>query len=451
MTKRLPLVAFLCLPIALTAQSALSPDDPQRVPLPKEAATTIDQPWSLHGQLTYQLQGHGPFHAPYEGDNSLENAREVRGSYTTTLYAGRRLWDGCEFYTNVEFQAGAGVSKVLGLSGPPNGETYRVDSTELKVGLARLFLRQTWDLGGSSERVEDGLNQVAGKQSRRRIVLTMGKISGTDVFDANSYSHDARTQFNNWSLWANAAWDYPADTRGYTWGLAVEWYLDDWAIRVGSLMEPKEANQMELDHHVARAHGEVVELEHDHEIGGLKGALRLLAFENHARMGNYRDAIQQDPSAPDVTATRAEGRTKHGFGLNAEQAITPEVGAFLRAGWNDGRTESWAFTEVERTLSFGLSTSGKSLGREKDRFGLGMAFNGINEDHRAYLAAGGYGFMLGDGQLNYAMERVMDAYYAIALGSYGSFSLEAQRFQNPAFNHDRGPVTVYGVRLHLQF
>ena len=418
------------------------------------AATLCAQdasPWSLHAQLTYQLQGHGAFDAPYEGQNSFEDRKEVRGSYTTTLYLGRKLWKGGEAYADVEAFAGAGVSRVLGLAGPPNGETYRVDSTQLKAGLARLFLRQTWDLGGTSQPVEDDQNQIAGQQGSRRIVLTAGKFSGTDIFDGNSYSHDPRTQFNNWTLWANAAWDYPADTRGYTWGVALEWYHDDWALRVGSMMEPKEANELQLDHQVSRAHGEVVELEHDHEFGGRKGALRLLAFENHARMGVYREALAENPSAPDVTATRAPGRVKYGFGFNAEQALTDDVGAFLRAGWNDGRTESWAFTEVERTVSGGLSSSGRAWGRENDRLGLGFAVNGINRDHRDYLAAGGYGFMLGDGRLDYAAERLADAYYAVALGRRGSFSLEAQRFQNLAFNRDRGPVTIYGIRLHLQF
>ena len=246
------------------------------------------------------------------------------------------------------------------------------------------------------------------------------------------------------------AWDYPADTRGYTWGVALEWIRNDWALRVGSLMEPREANQLELDHDVRHAHGEVIELEHDHELGGQKGALRLLAFQNHARMGSYREALDLAPAAPDVTATRLPGRAKHGFGLNAEQAITPDLGLFLRAGWNDGKTESWAFTEVERTLSMGLSAGGRAWGRNADRVGLGFAVNGLNRDHRDYLAAGGYGFMVGDGRLAYAAERVVDAYYALALGARGSFSLEAQRFEHLAFNRDRGPATIVGLRLHLQ-
>ncbi|WP_243305348.1 carbohydrate porin [Geothrix oryzisoli] len=435
MTKRLLPFACLCLPVALAAQAPEAP---------------APEPWSLHAQLTYQLQGHGGFTAPYEGDNSLQDRREVRGSYTTTFFVGRRLWEGTELYTNAEAFAGAGVSRVLGLAAPPNGETYRVDSTTLKVGLARLFLRQTWNLGEPTEAVADGPNQVATRQSRRRVVLTAGKLSGTDIFDANTYSHDARTQFNNWSLWANAAWDYPADTRGYTWGVALEWLHDDWALRAGSLMEPREANQLELDHDVRHAHGEVIELEHDYELGGQKGALRLLAFQNHARMGSYGEALALAPAAPDVTATRTPGRAKHGFGLNAEQAVTPDLGLFLRAGWNDGKTESWAFTEVERTLSMGLSASGRAWGRGGDRVGLGFAANGLNQDHRDYLAAGGYGFMVGDGRLAYRAERVLDAYYALALGSFGSFSLEVQRFEHLAFNRDRGPATLCGLRLHLQ-
>lgn len=406
--------------------------------------------WSLHAQLTYQLQGHGAFDAPYEGTNSLQDRKEVRGSYTTTFFVGRRLWRGAAIFGNAELLAGQGVSRVLGLAGPPNGETYRVDSTELKLGLARLYARQVFDLGGETEAVEDGANRVAGRESKRRIVVTVGKFSGTDIFDANAYAHDPRTQFNNWSLWANAAWDYPADTRGYTWGLALEWHRDDWHARFGSFMEPKEANGVEFDHDVRHAHGEVFELEHEHRIGERPGAVRLLAFRNQAHMGIYRDALALSPSSPDVIATRAPRRSKYGFGLNLEQELVPGVGAFLRAGWNDGQTESWAFTEVEQTLALGISSAGTFWGRPSDRLGIALAVNGINGDHRSYLAAGGYGFMLGDGRLTYGAERVVDAYYSFASLPLLSLTLEVQRYSNPAFNRDRGPVTVYGFRFHVE-
>jgi high affinity Mn2+ porin len=430
--------------LAFIPHAPLAAQQDESQALPHAAA------WSLHAQLTYQLQGHGAFDAPYEGDNSLQNRREVRGSYTTTFYAGRRLWKGAVLFANAELLAGQGVSRVLGLAGPPNGETYRVDSTELKLGLARLYVRQTFELGAETEPVEDVANRLAGRESKRRINVTVGKFSGTDIFDVNTYAHDPRTQFNNWSLWANAAWDYPADTRGYTWGLAIEWHCDEWHARFGSFMEPKEANGIEFDHDVLRAHGDVIEFEHEHRIGGRSGAVRLLAFRNQARMGVYRDALDASPDSPGVALTRRPGRTKYGFGLNAEQALTPDIGLFLRLGWNDGRTESWAFTEVERTLAIGISSAGRIWGRPTDRLGLALAVNGINADHRNYLAAGGYGFMLGDGRLTYGAERVADAYYSFAPFPFGSFALEVQRYSNPAFNHDRGPVTVYGLRFHLE-
>jgi high affinity Mn2+ porin len=414
--------------------------------------------WSVHVQSTYQLQGHGAFDSPYQGRNSFQDRKETRGSVTATLFVGRRVWEGGEVYVNPELAGGQGLSRVLGLASPPNGETYRVDSTQVKPSLARLFLRQTWSLGEATDPVEDDQNQVAGRRSARRVVLTAGKFSVTDVFDANSYAHDPRTQFNNWSLWANAAWDYPADTRGYTWGFALEEVYDAWAVRLGSFLEPQEANGEFFDHDVRRAHGDVVELEHDHQLGGRAGAVRLLAFVNHARMGDYGEALVQaaagppgsPPVVPDVIATRRPGRVKYGFGLNAEQAITADCGAFLRAGWNDGHTESWAFTEVERTLTAGLSAAGPRWRRPADRVGLALGWNGIDREHQDYLAAGGYGFMLGDGRLSYAPERLVDAYYSLAAGKALSLSLEAQRFADLAFNRDRGPVTVFGARLHFQ-
>jgi high affinity Mn2+ porin len=407
--------------------------------------------WSFHAQATYQAQTHGSFDAPYEGANSFQNRSETRGSFTATFYAGRRLWSGGEAFVNVELIAGEGLSKVLGLAGPPNGETYRVDSPQLKANLARVFLRQTFDLGGAREGQEDDENQIQGPVPSHRLVVTLGKVSGTDIFDDNAYAHDPRTQFNNWTLWANGAWDYPADTRGYTWGLAVEWIRGPWAARLGVFMEPKEANGLEFDHDVSQAHGDVLEIAHRHALGSRPGAVRVLAFWNHAQMGVYRDALAASPAAPDVTETRAPGREKYGFGLNIEQEIAPHVGAFLRAGWNDGKTEAWAFTEVERTLALGVSLDGALWKRPNDALGVAVAWNGVNADHRDYLAASGLGFMLGDGRLNAGAENVVDAFYRFAPWKFFAISAEVERYTSPAFNRDRGPVTVWGLRFHANY
>ena len=416
-----------------------------------DASLPDPRDWSLHGQTTYQVQTHGSFPSPYEGPNSFESRSETHGSFTATFFAGRRLWTGGEVFVNLEFLAGQGLSRVLGLASPPNGETYRVDSTQLKANLARVFLRQTFDFDGAREGQEDDQNRLQGPVPSHRLVVTVGKISGTDVFDDNAYAHDPRTQFNSWSLWANAAWDYPADTRGYTWGVALEWIHRDWAVRLGSFMEPKEANGLEFDHDVAHAHGEALELTHRHALGSRPGAVRVLAYWNHARMGIYRDALALSPTAPDVTATRAPGREKYGFGLNAEQELVQGVGAFLRAGWNDGRTESWAFTEVERAVALGVSLSGALWKRPTDTFGAAVAWNGVNADHRDYLAASGLGFMLGDGALNAGTENVVDIYYRFAPWRFLALSAEVQHFTNLGFNRDRGPVTVWGLRVHAGF
>ena len=407
--------------------------------------------WSLHGQATTVTQGHGAFTSPYEGVNSFESRKEIRNSLTSTLFLGCRLWEGAEFYVNPELAGGQGVSHVLGLAAAPNGEIYRVASPELKVSLARLFLRQTWDFGGGSEPVAPDQNQLSGSRDRHRVVMTVGRIALGDIFDANAYAHDPRTQFLNWTLMDTAAWDYPADTRGYSWGVAFELYWDAWALRAGSFMVPTQANGLSFDHQVDRAHGDVIEVEHDHEIGGQAGHVRILGYANHADMGSYQESLQLSPLAPDVIVTRQPGRIKYGWGLSADQALTGDLGGFLRAGWNDGRTETWVFTEVDRSLAFGLSLAGAGWNRGQDRLGVALVANGLSPDHRAYLAAGGLGFMLGDGRLNYDQERLIETYYAVSLGRFFTATLDAQRIWNPGYNRDRGPVDIFALRLHAQF
>jgi hypothetical protein len=407
--------------------------------------------WQIHGQATTVTQTHGGFTSPYAGDNSLLSRQETATSFTGTLMTGFRLWKGGEFYLDGEGAAGKGVSSVLGMAGAPNGETYRVGNPAFRASVVRAFFRQTWDLGGDAQKVEDDAHQLAGIRSSRRIVVHVGKLSVMDLFDNNAYSHDPRTQFLNWTLMGHGAWDYPADTRGYTWGYATEFYWDAWAARYARFAEPLEANQLELDHGFARAHGDVVEVEHDHALGDLPGAVRVMVYRNTARMGDYREALALSPVNPEITATGAYGRVKRGWGINAEQALTQDLGAFARWSWNDGKTETWAFTEVDRSITAGLSLKGTAWGRPKDRFGLAFIQNGLASEHREYLAAGGQGFIIGDGRLSYAPERILETTYALAVGKHVTASLDLQHCWNPAYNTDRGPVTLYALRLHAQF
>ncbi|HJV90250.1 MAG TPA: carbohydrate porin [Holophagaceae bacterium] len=402
--------------------------------------------FSVHGQSTVVVQGHGAFDSPYAGPNSFQSRKESRTSFTGTLCLGWRAWSGGELYADAEAAGGQGDSHVLGLAGAPNGETYRVGDPELKVALARLYLRQTWDLGGTANPVEPDANQLGGTQSSRRLSFWAGRFAVLDLFDPNAYAHDPRTQFLNWALMGAAAYDYPADTRGYTWGLAGELVMDAWTFRAGSFLEPREANMLAFDHQVSRAHGELLELQHDHG----SGKVHLLLFSNHARMGNYREALAQG-APPEVTTTRGPGRTKSGWVVDLEQGLTENLGAFLRTSRNDGRTETWAFTEADRSLSGGLQLAGASWGRKDDRVGLAFVENALSPDHADYLRAGGSGFLLGDGRLTEGPERILEAYYALAAGTHLTLSLDGQRIWNPGYNRDRGPVDLFAARLHLAF
>jgi hypothetical protein len=418
---------------------------------PLRAQASEPETWNLHGQSTVVGQTNDPFNSPYQGSHSLQPNREWATSFTATLMTGWRLWKGAEFYLDGEGAAGKGVSSVQGLAGAPNGETYRVGNPEFRASVARAFVRQTFDLGGEAQKVDDDAHQLGGKRDSRRVVLHVGKFSVMDVFDANAYAHDPRSQFLNWTLMGQGAWDYPADTRGYTWGYAAEFYWDAWALRYGRFAEPLEANQLEMDHGFARAHGDVVELEHDHTLGDRPGAVRLMVYRNTTRMGAYRLSLAESPTAPDITATRTYGRVKQGWGLNLEQALTADLGAFFRWSTDDGHTESWAFSEIDRFVSAGLVLKGSGWGRAQDRVGLALVQNGLSADHRDYLVAGGLGFLLGDGRLTYAPERICEAYYALALGRFLTASLDGQRIWNPGYNQDRGPVNLWAIRLHAQF
>jgi len=407
--------------------------------------------WNLHGQTTLIPQAHAPFHSPYSGPNSLANDFDAQMTFTATVFSGLRLWHGAALYFDPEATAGSGMSGGLGLAGVPNDEGARVGTRALRIAMARLFIRQTIGFGGTTTPLEDSANQLAFVQDSRRVTLTFGKLSATDIFDNNQYSHDPRMQFMNWGLTTNAAWDYPADTRGYTWGAATEFTWDAWSWRGGGFLEPQEANGSHLEDDPTKENGEVTELEHDHEISGHPGAVRLLAFWNNADMGHYRTALNLSPINPDITQTRETGSRKYGFGFNAEQEITTVLGGFMRLGWDDGHTETWAFDEVDRTASAGAVLKGRKWNRLNDNVGLAALVNALSPDHRAYLAAGGDGFLLGDGHLNYGTENILETYYAARIINHLTLTFDFQEIFHPGYNIDRGPVSVGAVRLHLEF
>src|SRR5712691_3274080 len=317
-------------------------------------------------QATYVWQRKSPFDAAYSGVNSLSPGREKSYSFTATAALGTRTWSGGELYFDPEVAQGVPLSRLTGLGGFTNGEIARITGPDPTIYRARLFARQTWGFGGGGEKMEPDANQLAGSVDRQRLVLTAGNLSVLDIFDDNALSHDPRTQFLNWSLMTHGAYDFAADARGYSWGLALEYFHDDWRLRAGRFIQPKEPNQLPLDSRILKHYGDQVEIERTHSLAEQPGKLRLLVFRNAARMARYQDALDlaaQTGGAPDINAVRSVERVKRGFGFNFEQEISSSVGLFGRASWADGQTETYAFTEIDRSLSGGVSVKGATFGR----------------------------------------------------------------------------------------
>jgi len=422
------------------------------LPAVVHAQDVPDEPFGAKFQTTYVWQRKYPFGAAYSGPNSLSTDREKSYSFTATAAFGAQTWTGGELYFDPEITQGVPLSRLTGLGGFTNGEIVRTSGPNPTLYRARLFVRQTWGLGGGMETLESEANQLAGGVDRRRVVLTAGNLSVLDLFDDNAFSHDPRTQFLNWSLMTHGAYDYAADARGYSWGFAVEYFQDGWALRAGRFMMPRESNGLPLNPRIFASFGDQIEIERSHEIGGHAGKLRLLAYRNQANMGGYRDAITdaQAGAAPDITATRRE-RVKYGFGVNLEQNLSATTGIFSRASWNNGEAEEFAFTEIDRSVSAGTTVKGSAWGRAADSLGIGFVRNGLSSPHRDYLAAGGLGFFLGDGALRYRPETIFEAYYSLNVAKETWISADLQRIFNPGYNADRGPVTVASARLHYGF
>lgn len=418
-----------------------------------QAEEVQEESWNAHFQTTYIWQRKQAFSAPYSGNFSLRPEREKSYSFSATAYLGVRPWQGGELYLNPELVQGVPPSDLTGLGGMSNGELQKSSGATLTLYRARLFLRQTWNLEGEREAVEPDANQLAGMVSKNRVVLTAGNLAVSDIFDGSAYAHDARTQFLNWALLAHGAYDFAADARGYTWGAALEYYRGDWVVRAGRFMQPAESNGLPLDKRFFTHYGDQVEVEHAHAIGELTGKVRVLAFRNAANMGGFRDALADAAAngvTPDVSRVRTE-RTKHGAGFSVEQNLTRTVGVFGRASWNDGESETYAFAEIDRSLSAGIVAKGASWSREGDTAGFALVRNGLSSAHRDYLAAGGHGAFVGDGRISYAAETIAEAYYSAAVAKNVWLSLDLQRIRNPAYNADRGPATFGAIRLHMQY
>lgn len=415
----------------------------------------VDQErWNLYYQATSIGQYHGNFSAPYSGPLSLSNTPERDVSLTTTLFFGLRVTDRTQFYFDPEIAGGKGFSNVDGLANPTNGELPRVASATPKPYIARLYISHDFGFGSEREDVESDANQLSGSRPVNRYTITAGRFSITDFFDNNAYTHDPRTQFMGWAVMYNGAWDYPADTRGYTWGIVQEFHTRNWSLRYAAAAMPKTANGGRFDRRLFVDRGDVFEQERRYRLHSHPGTVRLLEYLNHDDGGSYGAALQlaaATHTTPDVTATRRVGALKYGFGVNAEQEIAGGLGAFLRLGWNDGKTESFAFTAIDRLASAGVSYSGARWKRPHDTVGSELTVSGLSAVHALYLERGGLDFLIGDGRLNYRPEYAWESYYS-ARAFQGFFvTLDAQHIVNPAYNRDRGPLWAYSLRLHMEY
>jgi len=412
-----------------------------------------NEDWSLHGQATFVEQYHPAFTAPYTGPNSLAPQSLGDETFDATLFAGLRLWDGGEAYVNPEIDQGFGLSNTLGAAGFPSGEAYKVGKSVPYFRLQRLFFRQTFDLGGNTETIDDDVNQLGGSRTADNLVVTAGKISVTDIFDTNTYAHDPKNDFLNWSLIDAGAFDYAADAWGYSYGIAAEWTQDWWTLRAGLFDLSRVPNTTELE----RGFGQfelVSEAEVRPTLWGRQGKIKLLGFLNRGRMGDYNDAVrlaQATGDVPDMALVRRYA-SRPGASLNIEQPLSDTLGAFARASLNDGSKEAYEFTEINRSLSVGLSLKGKDWGRPNDTFGIAGVVNALSAPARVYFADGGLGILIGDGQLpHYGTENIAEAYYSLAAASWLAISADYQFIANPAYNRDRGPVSILGARVHAQF
>lgn len=458
------------------AQAPASSNPPAAVPEDQDAAAapalfprTEQKPWYIAGQANSIFQAHPAFHSPYEGVNSFRARGEYKVSLVGTLFLGLQPWQlfshgsagkalryNTDLILHVESAGGRGLSQALGLAGFTNLDVVRNPTLGSKSYIARVMVHQTIGFTDQMTSNTRGPLSLATQVPVRRLELRAGKLSTPDVFDLNSVLSDSHLQFTNWSIDNNGAWDYAADTRGYTYGAIAEYQDRSWAVRYGLMLMPAVANGIDLDWSLKRARGQNMEAELRR--GWLRhrsGTQRILGFVNTAHMGSYREAtnayLQGANAVPDITKHEHTGAVKYGFGYNMEQSITRDLTVAGRFGWNDGKTESYAYTEIEQTVLLGASYSGTRWGRANDKVAVAFSSNAIKRDHQQYLANGGLGFILGDGGLRYGRENIVESYYNVHTWRGLYFAAGISHVSNPGYNRDRGPVWVPSIRGHIDF
>jgi high affinity Mn2+ porin len=418
---------------------------------PKTALTDPESDrWEIHGQTTYLPQGYPAFRAPYSGTNSLTPAQQAQATWSSSLFLNARLWEGGEVYYNPELLQGFGLNDTVGAGGFPNGEAQKSNFPYPHYNTSRLFLRQTFGFGGEQEELASGPLQLGGKVDVSRLTVQAGKFAVIDIFDGNAYAKDTRKDFINWSIWAPGAFDYSADKVGLTYGATAEFNQKQWALRGGYFLMQAVSNSSSFDTNVPERGTYVAELETRYSLFSQPGKLRTIAWLNSAYSGSYRETLNNPALNLDIALTRT-GRIKYGYIINLEQAVTDDIGLFGRWSWNNGTTEIMAFTDIDASLSMGTSIKGTKWGRPDDVIGIGGAINALSQDHRDFIAAGGLGILIGDGQLNYRKERILETYYAYALNKQLTLTADYQLITNPAYNADRGPVHVFSGRFHGEF
>lgn len=415
-----------------------------------------DSRYWLSGQANFIFQTHPPFHAPYSGPNSLDPNYEKATSRVVTLYTGVRLNDSTEVLVDIEEAGGAALTTGLGMAGAPNLDIVRNPLLSKAPYLGRGMIHKVFAL--SNDKVENERNYLSlfPELPRRRLEVRFGKFSLPDFFDINSAGSDTHFQFMNWTVDNNGAWDYAADTRGYTVGLVADYEDRNWGFRFAEALMPKVANGIDLVWRPWQVHAENWEYELRRGLIPRKsGTIRVLAFTNYANMGIYRDAVAQFRAGlvkrPDITNHPWHITRKYGFGINLEQNLSKNLTAFGRFGWNNGKTESFAYTEVDQTFEGGIGAAGAMWHRRYDRAGITFVTNAICKDHQLYLADGGLGFLLGDGALNYGRENIVETYYTAHVWRGIYLGPDLQHVNNPGYNRDRGPVLIPGMRAHLEF